>query len=67
MIVIGRSASLTSENRRKLVTAENDSPKLKIMTYDDVYANAKATVENLIGPISVSGEGTRIYYTPGKP
>src|SRR5260370_22170563 len=45
LVVIGRSASLKSENRRKLVTLENERPKLKIITYDDVYDTAKAVVE----------------------
>ncbi|MCI0696805.1 DUF4263 domain-containing protein [candidate division KSB1 bacterium] len=31
LIVIGRSNSLTPENKRKLVTLENESPKTKIM------------------------------------
>jgi hypothetical protein len=55
MIVIGRSASLTAEHRRTLGAIENESPKLKIVTYDDVYENAKATIENLLGPIWVTG------------
>jgi hypothetical protein len=49
LIVIGRSQSLSPEDRRKLVTIENESPKTKIMTYDDVLENAKAIVENLHG------------------
>ena len=28
---------------------ESDSPKLKIMTYDDLLANATAAFENIIG------------------
>ena len=62
LIVIGRSRSLNPENRRKLITIENGSPKLKIMTYDDVYENAKAVVENLLGPIWESVANTQIYY-----
>jgi hypothetical protein len=66
IIVIGRSASLTEECHRKLVTIENEIPKLKIMTYDDVYSNAKAVIENLLGPLSVMGGSTRVYYLPGR-
>ena len=41
---------------------ENNSPKLKIMTYDDVYDNAKAAIENLLGPIWDEPGNTQIYY-----
>ncbi len=62
LVVIGRSNSLTDENRRKLVAMESESPRVKIMTYDDIYDNAKAVIENLLGPIwDVSGN-TEIYY-----
>ncbi|MBI4286805.1 MAG: DUF4263 domain-containing protein [Chloroflexi bacterium] len=64
LVVIGRSAELSSENRRKLQTIESNSHKLKIMTYDDVYANAKAVVENLLGPLGDPGGTTQIYYPP---
>jgi hypothetical protein len=62
LIVIGRSSALTPENRRKLATMENEHPKLKIMTYDDVYANAKAVIENILGPIWDVVGSTQIYY-----
>ena len=62
LIVIGRSQSLSSTDRRQLTTIENESPKLKIMTYDDVYENAKAVVENLLGPIWENPGNTQIYY-----
>ena len=72
LIVIGRSGPLKPENRRKLIAMENDSPKVKIMTYDDVYDNAKATIENLLGPIWDEGGNTLVYYpqaqgTPDEP
>lgn len=62
LVVIGRSKSLTPQNRRTLITLENESPKTKIMTYDDVLESAKAVVENLLGPLSFSHPGTLIYY-----
>ena len=62
LIVIGRSESLTTENRRKLKAMQNESPKTKIMTYDDIYDNAKATIEDLLGPIWDEGGNTQIYY-----
>ena len=40
---------MNSRDRRKLTTLGNESPNLKIMTYDDVYENARAVVENLLG------------------
>jgi len=65
LVVIGRSDSLTSENRRKLVAMENESPRVKIMTYDDVYDSAKAVIENLLGTIWDVGGNTEIYYPRG--
>ncbi len=62
IVVIGRSESLAEDNRRKLVTIENEAPRLKIMTYDDVYANAKAVVENVLGPLWNVQGNTQIYY-----
>jgi len=64
LIVIGRSESLTPEHRRKLVAIENQSPKIRIMTYDDVYDDAKAVIENLLGPIWEVVGNTEIYYLP---
>lgn len=65
MIVIGRSSSLSNENRRKLITMRNETPKLEILTYDDVYTNAKAVIENLLGPFFVTSGSTRTYYVSG--
>lgn len=67
LIVIGRSKSLTADNRRKLTALENSTPKLKIITYDDVYDNAKAAIENLLGPIWDEGGKTQIYYPSTTP
>lgn len=64
LVVMGRSSSLSPEHRRKLVTLENEAPKLKIMTYDDVLDNAKAVVENLLGLIWNVQGNTQIYYLP---
>ena len=65
LIVIGRSESLNEQNKRKLVTLENESPKTKIMTYDDVFVNTKALVENLLGPLWLDAGNTEVYYLPG--
>ena len=65
MIVIGRSASLSADNRRKLTTLENEAPRLKIMTYDDIYESAKAVIENLFGPLWNVEGNTQIYYLSG--
>ena len=62
LIVIGRSRGLTKQDRRKLRTIENESPNLRIMTYDDVHDDAKAVIENLLGPIWETSGGTRIFY-----
>lgn len=64
LIVIGRSSSLNLQHRRLLTTIENNSPKLKIMTYDDVYNSAKTVIENLLGPLWDAGGSTQIFYLP---
>ena len=64
LIVIGRSAHLTSENRGMLTAIENQTPKLKIMTFDDVLANARAVVENTLGPLWDMGPSTQVFYLP---
>jgi Domain of unknown function (DUF4263) len=61
LVVIGRSQSLIPANRRKLQTMMNESPKLRILTYDDVYANANAVLENLLGPMWDPGGTTQIF------
>jgi hypothetical protein len=62
LVVIGRSSSLSLDDRRKLQTMASESPKLRIMTYDDVYENAKALLENLLGPMWDTGGATQIHY-----
>jgi hypothetical protein len=64
LIVIGRSASLTPAGKRKLTTMQNMTPKLTIMTYDDLLANARATFENLLGPLWDPGGQAEVYYLP---
>jgi len=64
IIVIGRSHSLNETNRRKLIALEDESPKTKIMTYDDVFESAKAVVENLLGPLWLQAGKTEVYYLP---
>ena len=64
LIVIGRSSSLSEENRRKLVTTQNQVPKLRILTYEDLLENAKAVAENLFGPLDILGDNLDIYFLP---
>ena len=65
LVVIGRSRTLSPENRRKLVTKENSSPRTKILTYDDLLENTKTIVENLLGPLWIPQGNTQIYYPSG--
>ena len=66
LIVMGRSDSLNVEGRRKLRTMRDVSPRIEVLTYDDVYDRAKAVVENLLGSISEQSANTKIYYiAPG--
>lgn len=67
LIVIGRSSSLNEENKRKLISIENASPKTKIMTYDDIFENTKAIIENLLGPLWLGLGNTQVYYLPNIP
>ena len=62
LVVIGRSANLTPENRRKLVAMESETPSRKIMTFDDVYENAKVLLENMFGALDMATANARIYY-----
>jgi len=64
LIVIGRAQTLSEDNRRKLVTIENESLRTKIMTYDDVFTNAKVLIENLLGPLWLGAGSTEVYYFP---
>jgi hypothetical protein len=64
LIVMGRASMLTPENRRKLVALENESPRTKIITYDDVFDNAKTIIENLLGPLWIEGPTPEVYYFP---
>jgi len=64
LVVIGRTSGITEENRRKLATIQNQNPKLRILTYDDVIQNAKAVAENLFGPLGLAGNNIEIYLKP---
>jgi hypothetical protein len=62
LIVIGRSDSLRPEDRRKLTTLQNQIPKLRIMTYDDLLASARATLERILGPLEFGGPNVSVYF-----
>jgi len=61
LIVAGRSSALTEENKRKLAAMEGAWPRLKIMTFDDLVATAKATFENLLGLMFDAGPHAEVY------
>ena len=63
-MVLGRSNSLTEENRRKLTTLQNDQPKLRILTYDDLLARARVILENIFGPVIFTGQNVKVYLLP---
>jgi len=66
LVVIGRSASLTDANRRKLVTLQERQPRLRIFTYDDVLVRACANLERLLGPMGFTGHNIEVYFfSPG--
>jgi hypothetical protein len=62
LVVLGRSASLTEENRRKLTTLQNDQPKLRILTYDDLLAGARANLERILGPLGLTGQNVTVCF-----
>jgi hypothetical protein len=51
LIVIGRSATLDGDQRRKLTAMESETPKTRILTYDDVFERANTVVRNFLGPV----------------
>lgn len=66
LVVIGRSGDLRPEDRRKLITMNNESPKTRILTYDDLFANARAVAENLLGTLwNIQGDA-QVYYLPAE-
>jgi hypothetical protein len=62
LVVIGRSESLTEDNRRSLCVMESQRPKLKIMTYDDLIVRARKQFERHFGPLSLRGQNLEIYF-----
>ena len=62
LVVIGRSASLSEENRRKLVTLQAQHSKLRILTYDDLIASARANLERLLGPLKFVAQNAELYF-----
>jgi len=64
LIVIGRSATLSDDDRRKLATLQSQIPRLRILTYDDLIQSSKAFAENLFGPLDIAGQNLEIYYPP---
>jgi hypothetical protein len=65
LIVIGRSRGLTDDHRRKLATIQERQPRLRILTYDDVIANARAVFEKILGPLSLVVTGNAQVYFHG--
>jgi hypothetical protein len=64
LIIMGRSSALDESNKRKLIALQNTMPKLRILTYDDLIANAKAAAEHILGPIWNTGPGVEVYMLP---
>jgi hypothetical protein len=65
--VIGRSSTLSEENRLKLITLQNQIPNLRVLTYDDLIKSAKAVAENLFGPLDIMTSNGEIYFAPSRP
>jgi len=67
LVVIGRSSTLTEDDKRKLITLTNRTPGTRILTYDDLLVSAKANIEHLLGPLWETPANTEVYYLPGPP
>lgn len=62
VVIIGRSSSLTPEHREKLSVMQGTHQGLRILTYDDVIAGAKANIERLFGPLDLVASNMRLYF-----
>jgi hypothetical protein len=62
LVVIGRSGSLTEENRRTLAVMQSEQPRLSILTYDDLILRARTQLERLLGPFFVKGPNVNMYF-----
>jgi len=62
MVVIGRSGSLTEENRRMLTVMQTQRTRLSILTYDDVIERARANLERHFGPMSMITQNLEVYF-----
>ena len=62
LVVIGRSATLTEHNRRKLAVMQGQRRGLSIMTYDELIDRARANLERHLWPLSLRAKNMDIYY-----
>jgi hypothetical protein len=62
LVVVGRSATLTDDNRKKLAVMQGQRPKLLILTYDDLLDRARANLERHFGPLSLRGQNLDVYF-----
>lgn len=62
LVVIGRSASLTEENRHKLATLQAQHNKLRILTYDDLLMAARANLERILGPLTLRTQNAELFF-----
>ena len=62
LVVIGRSALLTEENRRMLTVMQGQLPRLSIMTYDELVDRARANLERHFGPLSMKTQNLEVYF-----
>jgi hypothetical protein len=67
LVVIGRSATLTERDRRKLAVMQGRHPGLSIITYDELIDRARANFERHFGPLSLSAQNLKIYYYRNDP
>lgn len=64
VIVMGRRRDLTEYQVRKLTTMFGQAQRIRIRTYDDIYDDARQTIDNLVGLFGESAGATRTYRLP---
>lgn len=64
LVVIGRSTELDNERRRKLQAIQDQMPKLRILTWDDLFLEAKSGLEAILGPLPPAESSVRTYFYP---
>jgi hypothetical protein len=61
LVVMGRSADLSEENRRARDRICSDEPRLRIATYDEILEAARSAIEAWLGPLAEENPATPFW------